>query len=76
MPSTKAALLLALCLGARVGADLVRTLRTGRVHGKDGIMTRGGQPRRFWRYVYGDYAVLALCAVILLWLMIPPESFS
>jgi len=53
-----------------------RTLRTGRAHGKDGTITREGQPRRFWRYVYGDYAVFGLCAGILLWLVISLGSFS
>jgi len=76
MHSPQAALVLALGLGGLVGADLVRTLRTGRAHGKDGIITRAGQPRRFWRYVYGDYFVLALSALLLLWMLISPRAFD
>jgi hypothetical protein len=70
------ALVLALVLAALVGGDLARTLRTGRAHGKFGTITRAKQPGRFWRYVYGDYAVLVLCAVMLLWALISPASFG
>ena len=75
MHTSQAALVLAIGLGALVGADLARTLRTGRARGKDGTITRDGQPRRFWRYVYGDYAVLGLCAVILVWVLMSPTTF-
>jgi hypothetical protein len=73
---SQVALVLALVLAALVGGDLVRTLRTGRAHGKFGTITRAKQPARFWRYVYGDYALLVLCAVMLLWSLISPASFG
>jgi hypothetical protein len=73
---SQVALVLALVLAALVGGDLARTLRTGRAHGKFGTITRAHQPQRFWRYVYGDYAVLVLCAVMLLWALISPASFG
>jgi len=65
---------LALTLAAFVGFDLSRTLRTGRAHGKFGIITRKAQPGRFRRYVFGDWLVLGLCAVMILYAVI--ETFQ
>lgn len=59
---------------AAVGLDLLRTLRTGRAWGKGGTITRERRPERFRRYVYGDWAVLGLCAIGFLWALISPES--
>jgi hypothetical protein len=28
----------------------------------------------YWRHVYASYAVLLLCAVVLLWTIVSPES--
>jgi hypothetical protein len=64
-----------LVLGACVSADLVRTLRTGRAHGKFGIIRRQTRPDKYRRYVYGDCAVLVLCAVGIVWAIVSPESF-
>jgi hypothetical protein len=62
-----ALILLALGLSAIVIFDLVRTLRSGRARGKFGTITLKTQPDRYWRYVYWDYAVLGLCAVMIIW---------
>jgi len=56
-----------LILAAIVSFDLVRTLRTGRAHGKSDIITRKGHPGRFQRYVYGDWLVLGLIVGILIY---------
>ena len=69
-------ILLALGLGAFVGSDLVRTLRTGRVRGRLGAFTEEKQRQRFWRYVYGDWLILALCALTIVWALIRPETFQ
>jgi hypothetical protein len=66
--------LVALALAAMVGFDLVRTLRSGRAHGKFGIITRK-QPGRFQRYVYADWIVLAFSLALILWALIWPETF-
>jgi hypothetical protein len=68
-------ILLDLLLSAAVSADLVRTLRTGRARGRGGIITRQKRPEKYWRYVYASGAVLVLCAVVLLWVIVSPESF-
>jgi hypothetical protein len=67
--------LLILLLSAFVGADLVRTLRTGRARGRGGTITRQKRPEKYWRYVYASCAMLVLCAATLLWVMVSPESF-
>ena len=67
-------LLIDVALAVLVAGDLVRTLRTGRARGRFGTITRRGQPKRFWRYVYGSWAVLAFCAVLFLWILIAPDS--
>jgi len=69
-------ILLFLLLSAAVSADLVHTLRTGRARGRGGTITRHKRPKKYWRYVYADYAVLVLCAVALLWILISPETFD
>ena len=68
-------ILLNLLLGALVGADLVRALRTGRARGRSGFITKQKRPELYWRHVYGSCAVLVFCAVVLLWAIISPESF-
>jgi len=65
-----------LLLAACVGFDLVQTLRTGRARGRWGTITRKHRPDRFWRYVYGDYVVLGMCAAALVWIIVSPESFA
>jgi hypothetical protein len=55
--------------------DLSFAFRTGRARGRYGTITRKGQPRRFWRYVYGGCAVLLFCAGVILWALISPDSF-
>ena len=63
-----------LSLAALVAADLVRTLKTGRARGRGGIITRKGRPQKYWRYVYASYVMLAVCAGLLLWVLIAPET--
>jgi uncharacterized BrkB/YihY/UPF0761 family membrane protein len=67
--------LLALGLAAVQAVQLVRALRTGRTRSRFGTITRKGQPRRFWRYVYASYVVLLLCLGAILWALISPDSF-
>jgi hypothetical protein len=55
--------------------ELVMALRTGRTRSRVGTVTRKGQPRRFWVYVYSAYVVLLLCAAAILWALISPSSF-
>jgi hypothetical protein len=38
-------------------------------------ITRQKRPEMYWRYVYGSCAVLLLCAMVLLWAIVSPESF-
>ena len=68
-------ILLGLLLIVVVGADLVRTLRTGRARGRTGTITREKRPERYWRYVYVSAAFLMLCFAALMWVLISPESF-
>ena len=68
-------IVLALGLAGYVSFDLFRTLRTGRAHGKFGIITRK-QSGRFRRYVYADWIVLAFCVVVIIWILIWPEMFG
>jgi hypothetical protein len=75
MPHAQSIILLDLLLSALVGIDLVRTLRTGRARGRGSIITRQKRPERYWRYVYSSCFILVLCAVVLLWAIISPESF-
>jgi hypothetical protein len=56
--------------------DLIRTLRTGRARGWLGTITREGQPKRFWRYVYSGWAVLAFFVAAIVWATLWPESFN
>jgi len=67
-------LLMDVALAAFVGADLWKTLRTGRARGRGGTVTRAKRPEKYWRYVYASYAVLAACAVVFLWILIAPQS--
>ena len=68
-------ILLALALAVLVIFALVRTLRTGRAHGKFGIIYRKQAPR-FQRYVFSNWIVLALCVATILWALIWPETFQ
>jgi hypothetical protein len=69
--------LLSLGLAGYVSFDLLRTLRTGRAHGKFRVFTSKKQPAAFRRYVYADWIVLAFCVVVIMWILIWPEiSFS
>lgn len=62
-------------LAALVLFDLRRTLKTGRAHiRRGGTVTREHQPARYWRYVYGDYVVLAFCAAVFIWATYWPDS--
>ena len=63
-----------LALAALVAVDIVRTLKTGRARGRGGIVTRKGRPQKYWRYVYASYVMLAICAGLLLWALIAPET--
>jgi hypothetical protein len=63
-------------LSVLVGLDLARTLRTGRARGRASNITLQGQPERYWRYVYASCAILALCAVALLWMIVSPGTFA
>jgi hypothetical protein len=55
--------------------DLVQALKTGRFHAwLDGTATRQGQPKKYWRYVIGCCVMLALCAVVLVWVAFWPDS--
>ena len=67
-------MLMDMALAAFVGADLLRTLRTGRARGKGGTITRAKRPKKYWRYVYASYAMLAACAGVFLWILIAPQS--
>jgi len=69
-------ILFALGIAAFVTFDLIRTIRSGRAHGRFGIIRRKGQPGRFRRYVYADWIVLALCAATILWTLVSPETFD
>jgi hypothetical protein len=61
---------------AWVGFDLVRTLQTGRARGRWGTITRLHRPEKFWRYVYASCAGLAVCVVVLIWIIVSPESWG
>jgi hypothetical protein len=67
--------LLALVLAAYVSFDLHRTLRTGRAHGRLGIITRE-QAGRFRRYVYANWAVLAFCVGMIVWVLIQKTFYD
>jgi len=67
-------LLMDVALAALVGADLRKTLRTGRARGRGGTITRQRRPEKYWRYVYASYAVLAACAGLFLWILIAPQT--
>jgi hypothetical protein len=69
-------ILLAFGLAALQAMQLVTALRTGGARSRFGTITRKGQPRRFWRYVYSAYFVLLLCAGAILWALIWPDSFQ
>jgi hypothetical protein len=67
---------LALALAALVVIDLIKTFRTGRVRSMlTGAFSRETDPQRFRRYIYNSYAVLTVCAGLVLWAVIWPETF-
>jgi H+/Cl- antiporter ClcA len=75
MQRSHVVILLFLAVAVMQGTQLASALRTGRASGRYGTITRQGQPRRFWRYIYSAYVVLLLCAVATLWALISPNSF-
>ena len=74
MLRTQLLLLMDVALAAFVGADLWRTLRTGRARGRFGTIKRETRPEKYWRYVCASYAVLAICAGVFLWILVAPQS--
>ena len=76
MHQSQLIILLNLLLSAAVSADLVFTLRTGRARGRGGTITKQKRPKKYWRYIYANCALLVLCAVVLLWVLISPETFD
>jgi hypothetical protein len=75
MQRSNVIILLAVGLATAQAVQLTIALRTGRARGRYGTITRKGQSRRFWRYVYSAYVVLLLCAAAILWALISPASF-
>jgi hypothetical protein len=69
-------ILLALGVATLVGLSQIRMMRSGSVHDRLGTFTREGQPRRFKRYLYGNWIILALCLLAILWALISPETFD
>jgi len=69
-------ILLVLSLATLVGLNQIRMMRSGTVHDRLGTFTREGQPRRWKRYIYGNWIVLALCVAAILWALISPETFE
>jgi hypothetical protein len=66
-----------LVVGAYAAFDLIRTLRTGRAHGRwSGTITRERQPKRFWRYVYAGCVVLAFFSAAFIWATLWPDSLN
>ena len=63
-------------LGAYVALDLRRVLTSGRARvWLGGTVTREHQPRRYWRYVYSDWGMLAFCVAVFLAVMLRPDFF-
>jgi hypothetical protein len=75
MQRSSLVILLAAALAAMQIVQLAIALRTGRMRTRLGTVTRKGQPRRFWRYVYTGYVVVLLCAAAIVWALISPGSF-
>jgi len=69
-------ILLVLSLATLVGLNQIRMMRSDTVHDRLGTFTREGQPRRWKRYIYGNWIVLALCVAAILWALISPETFE
>jgi hypothetical protein len=65
-------LLIAFILLVMVVRDLRRTLRTGVARGSWGSFTRKRNPKKFVRYVYASYAMIAFCIVVFLWVILTP----
>jgi hypothetical protein len=56
--------------------NVISALRTGRALSMwTGAFTRTGQPRRFWRFIYANCAILLLYVGLILWALIWPETF-
>lgn len=60
-------LILAIVLGVWVAYDLWRSLSTGRVRGRFGMITRKSRPKMFQWYIIGDMAVLGFCIGVVFW---------
>ncbi|MDT7810469.1 MAG: hypothetical protein QOJ42_385 [Acidobacteriaceae bacterium] len=67
---TETTIFIALVLIAFLCADLARTLRTGRARGKGGWITKHGQPKRYWRYVYSNCGLLVVAGIMLIWVVL------
>ena len=68
--------ILALALAALVVIDLIKTFRTECVRSMlTGAFSRETEPQRFRRYIYSSYAVLMICAGLVMWAFIWPETF-
>lgn len=62
-------------LAVLVTLDLARVLKTGRARTwMTGTVTRAHQPAQYWRYVYQSWAMLVLCAVVVFWAVLWPDS--
>jgi hypothetical protein len=69
--------ILFLLVTAFAAFDLVRTLRTGRAHGRwSGTITRERQPKRYWRYVYAGWVALAFFLAAFVWATLWPDSLN
>jgi hypothetical protein len=57
-------------------AQLGRALKTGRAPlWPGGTATRKGQPKRYWRFVYGSVVVVVGCLGAFAWVMLDPVTF-
>jgi hypothetical protein len=41
-----------------------------------GPITRKGNRRRFWIYIFGNLAILVMCIVYVAWALISPETLN
>jgi hypothetical protein len=79
-------LLIAAVLTVYLTLDTVVILQTGKTPGlfykylryrrRYGPITRKGNPRRFWIYIFGNLAVLVMCIAYLAWALISPETLN
>jgi hypothetical protein len=83
MPVT---LLLAAALTVYLTLDTAVILQTGKAPGlfhkflryrqMYGPITRKGQPRRYWTYIFGNMTVLVLCIAYVAWALFSPETLN